>query len=264
MEKIDYKNKDLILAENLNEMQDAIIELETQTADIAEDVAENKSALAQKLDKSGGTIVTDNFGDFSIKRANNWTSAIKFENSKGVLGYLGMADVDGNLHHTFGSDSSKTYSILDSNNYNSIIGNATTGKSGLMSSSDKSKLDSIGSLITISKTLTITTSWTDTGIAGSDLPGGSLVVQVSGLSEPETSCYGEIWTGFMSWYTAYTTNDSDTDEIILHKAGHASNGRNIYLRTVRTRGANTYFKLQIAANMNLSSSQVIFKFRKLI
>jgi len=36
----------------------------------------------------------------------------------------------------------------------------------------------------------------------------------------------------MSWHTD-STNSGDADEILLHKAGHASSGNNIYLRTIR-------------------------------
>ena len=118
------------------------------------------------------------------------------------------------------------------------------------------------SLTTISKTLTLTTSWQDTGITGSNLSTGTYIVQVSGMSAEATSLYQEIWSGTMSWFQG-TTNSTDSDEIILHKAGHASNGRTIYLRTIRTSNSG-YLKLQIASSHALSSSNITFKFRKLI
>lgn len=117
-------------------------------------------------------------------------------------------------------------------------------------------------LTTISKTLTITTSWQDTGITGTNLTSGSYMVQVSGMTSDATSTWQEIWTGTMSWFNG-TTNSTDSDEIILHKAGHASNGRTIYLRTIRS-SSSGYLKLQICATTAFTSSNVTFKFRKLI
>lgn len=118
------------------------------------------------------------------------------------------------------------------------------------------------SLTTISKTLTLTTSWQDTGITGSNLSTGTYIVQVSGMNSEATSFFQEIWSGTMSWFQG-TTNSTDSDEIILHKAGHASNGKTIYLRTIRTSNSG-YLKLQIASSHALSSSNITFKFRKLI
>lgn len=117
-------------------------------------------------------------------------------------------------------------------------------------------------LTTISKTLTIGTSWIDTGIVGTNLETGSYIVQVSGMADPATSTYSEIWTGCMTWYSG-GTNSGDADEIILHKAGHASNNRTIYLRTLRSWSGGS-LKLQISANVQFSSTNVTFKFRKLI
>jgi hypothetical protein len=51
----------------------------------------------------------------------------------------------------------------------------------------------------------------------------------------------------MSWYKD-ATNDTETDEILLHRSGHAY-ANTIYLRTVM-RGSST-LKLQIAANKNI-------------
>lgn len=117
-------------------------------------------------------------------------------------------------------------------------------------------------LTTISKTLTIGTSWIDTGIVGTNLETGSYIVQVSGMADPATSTYSEIWTGCMTWYSG-GTNSGDADEIVLHKAGHASNNRTIYLRTLRSWSGGS-LKLQISANVQFSSTNVTFKFRKLI
>ena len=81
-----------------------------------------KAALNKKLDKSGGTISGDSFGFLELKRNTEWQTCIKFSNTKGNLGYIGMQDIDGDIIHTFGADTSKQYTMLDSNNNKSIIG----------------------------------------------------------------------------------------------------------------------------------------------
>ena len=131
-------------------------------------------------------------------------------------------------------------------------------------------LNGISDIYTFTKTLTLTTDWQDSGIHGSptstgyDLPAGSYIVQVSGMNSSATNLYGEIFTGLMSFYE-FETNSDNADEIILHKAGHASNTTTIYLRTLRHyRESKIGLTLQIKANANLKESPYTFKFRKLI
>lgn len=139
---------------------------------------------------------------------------------------------------------------------------ATSSANGLMPSGDKAKLDTIGGIVTISKSLILKTAWIDTGIQGTNLGTGSYIVQVSGMTSADTNTYNEIFTGFMSWY-ADGTNSTDSNEVILHAAGHATNGRHLYLRTVRQ--ASGMLKLQVAFSADLTTAtNVTFKFRKLI
>lgn len=142
--------------------------------------------------------------------------------------------------------------------------NVTTSASGLMTAADKQKLDDLGGIVTITKSLKLTTAWMDTGISGSSLSTGTYVVQVGGLSSDDSiGTYREIWSGVMSWYSG-VTNSTNAEEILLHNAGHADNSGEIYLRTIRTSGYN-YLKLQIASNITASQADnVVFKFRKLI
>ena len=67
----------------------------------------------------------------------------------------------------------------------------------------------------------------------------------------------------MSWYASNTNDaDTDTDEIILHRVGHAYKNT-IYLRTVMQ--SNSVLKLQIAANKTLSTAATYtFKFKRVI
>jgi hypothetical protein len=66
----------------------------------------------------------------------------------------------------------------------------------------------------------------------------------------------------MSWCKD-TCSDTDSDEILLHKAGKKSNKKDIYLRTVR-QSSGGVMKLQICASSAMSSSSITFKFRKII
>lgn len=141
---------------------------------------------------------------------------------------------------------------------------ATTSARGLMTAADKQKLDALGGITTITKSLTLTTAWQNTGISGGNLSTGTYVVQVSGLtSDDGLSTWHEIWSGVMSWYASGTNGSSLADEILLHNAGHADNGGDIYLRTLRN--SNGVLALQIAANGNATKADnITFKFRKLI
>mgnify|MGYP006891092024 CR=1 FL=1 len=143
-------------------------------------------------------------------------------------------------------------------------GVATSTSNGLMSSTDKTKLDDFSRVISIQKQVKLTTDWQDTGIAGNNLDTGTYVVQVSGFNSSYTYLYNEIFSGVMSWYSG-DTNSLNSDEIFLHNAGHASNGNHIYLRTVRKSSGNGGLRLQIASKIAASGTDTLtFKFRRLI
>ena len=118
-------------------------------------------------------------------------------------------------------------------------------------------------ITTITKSLNVTTSWADTGITGSNLGTGTYAVQMYVNDGANTAQYQEYYSGIMSWFNG-TTNSTDADEILLHKAGHASNGRHVYLRTIRTPNSG-YLKLQISCTHAFSAaSNITLKFKKLI
>jgi hypothetical protein len=86
-------------------------------------------------------------------------------------------------------------------------------------------------LTTIKKTLTVTSNWMDTGITSTSLTDtGTYVVQVYVHNSTESLWYCYL-SGIMSWYAGGTVNDTDSDEILLHRSGHAY-GKTIYLRTL--------------------------------
>lgn len=118
-------------------------------------------------------------------------------------------------------------------------------------------------LITITKSLNVTQAWMDTGITSTNLPAnGTYIVQVQVSANDST---GNMWhcynSGVMSWYRD-GTNDTDTDEIILHRSGHAY-GKTIYLRTVMQ--SSGVLKLQIGASAGIGAAYTYtFKFKRII
>lgn len=132
-----------------------------------------------------------------------------------------------------------------------------------------SDIPSADQIITIEKTLAGNTSWTNTGIAGPDLETGTYIVQVLVGAEGGSfaSLWSERWSGIMSWY-ASNTNNTSSDEIILHNSGHADNDNDFFLRTKHdgeTRNGTKYLSLQYAfKNSNANSATVTFKFRRMI
>lgn len=118
-------------------------------------------------------------------------------------------------------------------------------------------------LTTITKSLNVTQAWMDTGITSTNLPAnGTYIVQVQVNANDGTGtmyhCYS---SGVMSWYKD-GTNDTETDEIILHRSGHAY-GKTIYLRTVMQNSG--VLKLQIGASSGIGKAYTYtFKFKRII
>lgn len=118
-------------------------------------------------------------------------------------------------------------------------------------------------LTTITKSLNVTQAWMDTGITSTNLPAnGTYIVQVQVNANDSTgtmyNCYS---SGVMSWYKD-NTNDTETDEIILHRSGHAYR-KTIYLRTVMQ--SSGVLKLQIGASSGIGKAYTYtFKFKRII
>lgn len=118
-------------------------------------------------------------------------------------------------------------------------------------------------LTTITKSLNVTQAWMDTGITSTNLPAnGTYIVQVQVNANDSTgtmyNCYS---SGVMSWYKD-GTNDTETDEIILHRSGRAY-GKTIYLRTVMQ--SSGVLKLQIGASSGIGKAYTYtFKFKRII
>lgn len=219
------------------------------------------------LPAQAGTIITSaTIGSQSVNYANssgsatNATTATKLSSNAGssvqpvyfsggkpvAIGYTISSSVPANAKFT-----DTTYGV------------ASSSSNGLMSSTDKTKLDDFSRVISIQKQIKLTTDWLDTGIAGNSLDTGTYVVQVSGFNSSYTQLYSEIYSGVMSWYSG-TTNSGNSSEIFLHNAGLADNNNAIYLRTLRVAGSKT-LKLQIACKVTATGTDILtFKFRRLI
>jgi hypothetical protein len=222
------------------------------------------------LPAQAGTIITSaTIGSQSVNYANsagnatnaaNATTATKLSSNAGssvqpvyfsggkpvAIGYTISSSVPANAKFT-----DTTYGV------------ASSSSNGLMSSTDKTKLDDFSRVINFQKQIKLTTDWLDTGIAGNSLDTGTYVVQVSGFNSSHTQLYSEIYSGVMSWYSG-TTNSGNSSEIFLHNAGLADNNNAIYLRTLRVAGSKT-LKLQIACKVAATGTDILtFKFRRLI
>ena len=151
---------------------------------------------------------------------------------------------------------------------------ASIGESGIWTSgnvthtgltmTDGTDIDQIKSY---TKSLALTSSWQDTGVNGAELATGTYTIQVTVDNNGANGYqYDEMYSGTMTWYGS-NTNSTDHDEIVLHAAGHARNGKSIFLRTLRTTSSDANdLKLQIRDNRNATqtASNYIFKFRRLI
>lgn len=165
--------------------------------------------------------------------SNHSLSLMVNGNSKATLDSSGNLDIDGNIEHT-----------------------------GLTMTSGTD----VDQLYSVTKSLTLSTSWQDTGIIFSNLATGSYIIQLYANDHSVGGQhYSEYYTGVMSWY-ASNTNSSNTDEILLHRAGHASNNGDIFLRTARNTGntsPNLHMEIR-GSTSNTGASNYVFKFRRLI
>lgn len=156
-----------------------------------------------------------------------------------------------------------TEGTFTSNNYNGT--QAKTIKVPTKTShliNDSGFVTDLSNLITIEKNLTITQKWMDTGIQENSLQDGTYIVQVT-INSSDNGMWNIFSSGVMSWYSG-NTNDTEEDEIILHRVGHAY-GNVIYLRTIQLSGGTSGMKLQISSSKDFTKeAKVTFKFKKII
>jgi len=119
--------------------------------------------------------------------------------------------------------------------------------------------------LTYNASLTLSTSWQDTGVSNSNLTADGVYIVTCYVNDFGVSGgqYTVTYTGLMYWY-ASSTNNTNYSEIALHHMGHADNDRYIYLRT-RTTPSNGGTFLQIKGNGNNSgASTYVFNFKRLL
>lgn len=214
---------------------------------------QTNGAIAATYDGSAAKTVNITKGNIGLGNVDNTADAnksVKYATSAGNASKVN--------NHTVNIDVPANAKFTDT-----IYGVATASSNGLMSSTDKTKLDDFSRVISIQKQIKLTTDWQDTGISGNNLETGTYVVQVSGFNASYTQIYSEMYSGVMSWYSG-ATNSLNSSEIFLHNAGHADNNNAIYLRTMRTAGQGS-LKLQIACKAAATGTDTLtFKFRRLI
>lgn len=117
-----------------------------------------------------------------------------------------------------------------------------------------------------SKSLTLTDSWIDVGISGTDLDTGTYVMQVfaSDIAVGGKNL-NEYYSGIVTWYAGETNSviSMPSDEIVLHRSGGSSE-TSLYLRTYRSTAPNVIKLQMLSTTVNSSSSTYTFKFRKFI
>lgn len=213
-----------------------------------------------KTDVGLGNVDNTADANKSVKYATSAGSASKLSTSAGSATQP--------VYFSGGKPAACTYTLgksvpSDAKFTDTTYGVATATANGLMSSTDKTKLDDFGKVVSIQKSIKLTTNWQDTGITGTNLETGTYVVQVSGFNSSYTQLFSEIYSGTMSWF-AGQTNSTNSSEIFLHNAGHADNSNALYLRTIRS-ASNGYLKLQVAVKTAATGTDTLtFKFRRLI
>lgn len=213
------------------------------------------AATATKATQDGnGAIISSTYLKLS---GGTMTGTLKFSNSNGIY----VRHIDGESV-TFAGDLYLNYNV------NAPIhvgkgGSHTISADGSYYTGTAAKVADMPAT-TITKSLTVTTTWQNTGITSANLATGSYIVQVSGINNGNCGLWGDLFTGVMSWYEG-GTNGADADEIILHSSGHARNGGHLFLRTLRTVNTDGKTYLQIRALSAASAAQnVVFKFRRVI
>jgi len=126
-------------------------------------------------------------------------------------------------------------------------------------------ITSTNSDFTYNATLTISTSWQNTGVSNSNLTSNGVYIVTVLANDAAVAGYQYSVThvGIMYWY-AGSTNGENYAEIPLHHMGHADNDRYFYLRTkTTTSGAGSF--LQIRGNYTTNgNSTYTFTFKRLL
>ena len=204
-------------------------------------------------------VVTDQPGIVVVETASN--NII----TTGLLGPPGLTGPPGPAGPTGPAGSSGASSVAQLTDVN-LTG--LTDESGLGYETDVSQWIATTQIVTITKNLTLSQDWQDTGIKSTDLQTGSYFVQLfaNDIAAGGTN-NNEYYSGLMSWYSGDTNSSLEmpTDEVALHRAGASGDGA-LYLRTYRTPTSDANnLKLQIYSNIaNASAANYVFKFKRIM
>jgi predicted heme/steroid binding protein len=128
-------------------------------------------------------------------------------------------------------------------------------------------LTATSSDFTYNASLTLSTSWQNTGVTSANLgtKGTYVVTCYANDYSVGGSQYMCTYVGLMFWYTDGTNSVDTISEIALHHSGHHDGGRFIYLRTLSTLNADGKTYLQIKGNgTNSGASTYTFTFKRLL
>ena len=144
------------------------------------------SDLENYLSLTGGTVTSSNLGIISVKRETGDSSAVKYENANGVLGYIGF-DVNKKLTY-FETDVTKRHDILHSGNLVTTVDENSTDTSVPSAKAVYNEitvindsLDDLNTIIGTSKTIGLSESIvvenkTHTDLMSITLPAGKWIV----------------------------------------------------------------------------------------
>ena len=182
-----------------------------------------------------GTTVSGSTGSFTTLAASGATTVTaataSTNSATGALVVTGGVGIGGNLN------------VAGTLSAGTIVATAGTGYDQIYTFSTSS--------------IALSTSWAPTGLSGATLATGSYMVQLMNAAGTD------IYTGFMSW-SSVNGVDTNTDEIILHRAGSIASGMTTetFLRYVRaSAGAPT---LQISSSGAVAAQVYTLKFRRMM
>ena len=122
----------------------------------------------------------------------------------------------------------------------------------------------VDQLRTVSVSVTISTSFQDTGIDGSNTPLGTYAVQIHANDAASGGSSEVYYSGIMAFYGGTTSDDGFSSEIDLHRAGGGDNDKTLFLRTISSSTSNNV-KLQIAGTYTGTQAHAFsIKLRRLI
>jgi hypothetical protein len=128
-------------------------------------------------------------------------------------------------------------------------------------------LTATSSDFTYNASLTLSTSWQNTGVTSANLPakGTYIVTCYANDYSVGGSQYMCTYVGLMFWYTDGTNSVDTISEIPLHHSGHHDGGRAVFLRTLSSLNGDSKTYLQIKGNGNNSgASTYTFTFKRLL